>query len=435
MESTAIRLPEIPKDKDYEDYLCAYLQAGGLYVERSVIHREDEEILELDILTTNFQNDSANNELIEIKGGKWGFGDIFKIRGWLTYLKYEHGIFIIQKKESDLSFRYFKSKANELSIELIDNSDLSKTKETLTPFFCIEPDKKVVETLRFAYLLERHQLKQIKTLKKKKKDLLCYSALDDYFFKITSGSFFSRDPLRRINQLFNCFVKYKNITARICNELAGGNFDDDRNELSQECFRDTFYSANNTILQVSLYVEHIARVTILKCAIEHLIDKLKGNYDAKNLKIQIDYLTLPNTIKSGLNTIMTDSYFYLYPRFWQFFTYVLGGFILLDIKDKEYQLISQNTGIPVEEIPKAFDAYNKLFPMTSGWFLQIPNTQILMHHFFPLAYSGIGANYRRMLYAKDDEDGYEELAKVLSKDATMKDITKWNNLGHEILST
>lgn len=97
--STAIELRKIPKDKDYEDYLCAYLQAGGLYIERSIIHREVEELLELDILTTDFQTDSAENNLIEIKGGDWGFSDIFKVRGWLTYLNFEKVASLFKKQD------------------------------------------------------------------------------------------------------------------------------------------------------------------------------------------------------------------------------------------------------------------------------------------------------------------------------------------------
>lgn len=195
--STAIELPKIPKDKDYEDYLCAYLQAGGLYVERSIIHREVEELLELDIITTDFQQDSAENLLIEIKSGDWGFSDIFKIRGWLTYLHYDKGCFIVQKSRPSIS--YFQDKAKELNIRLIDNSDLTKTKETLSSFFNIEPEKAEIETIRFAYLLERKQLAQIKQLKKKFPGLKSYQNLDDYFYKTISGSFFSRDPIRRIN--------------------------------------------------------------------------------------------------------------------------------------------------------------------------------------------------------------------------------------------
>lgn len=430
MSKTAtIELTKIPKDKDYEDYLCAFLQAGGLYVERSIIHREVAELLELDVLTTDFQQDSAENNLIEIKGGDWGFSDIFKIRGWLTYLNYENGIFIVQKSRESLN--YFQRKAKELNIELIDNSDLSLTKETLNQFLRIIPEDTEIQTIRFSYLLERKQLQKIKTLKKKHPAIKSYSALDDYFFKINSGSFFSRDPIKRINQLFDTYIKYKNITAKICNELNGGNFDDDAiTELSSQCFKETFYQAGDNILQVSLYVEHLARVTILKCAIEHLIDKLKGNYKKADLISQLDYLTLPNTIKSGLNDIIEDEYFHLYPRFWQFFTYVFGGFILTDIKDKEYELLSQKTGIPVSEIPNAFNSFDKLFPR-GGWFCKIPNSSIEWHNFFPISLSGVGANYRRLVYTKDES--YESLNQMLSKDMTTADLSKWIHLAYIIL--
>ncbi len=428
--SKAIELTKIPKDKDYEDYLCAFLQAGGLYVERSIIHREVEELLELDILTTDFQHDNATNNLIEIKGGDWGFSDIFKIRGWLTYLNYESGSFIVQKSKTSLS--YFQGKAKELNIDLIDNSDLSLTKATLKHFLKLEPQDAEIETIRFAFLLERKQLQKIKNLKKGNSGFVSYYNLDDYFYKINSGSFFARDPISRINQLFDIFIKYKNITAKICNELGGGDFnDEDATELAEECFKDTFYKANDSILQVSLYVEHIARVTILKCAIEHLIDKLKGNYNTTDLTDQLNYLTLPNTIKSGLNLIIKDKYFYLYPRFWQFFTYVFGGFVLLDIKDKEYELLSEKTGIPVEEIPNAFDAFNKLFPRKGGWFFKNKKSAIEWHYFFPIAFSGIGANYRRQVYTNDGD--YDTLYKMLSSDKTTADLSKWNNLAYNAL--
>jgi hypothetical protein len=427
--STAIELPKIPKDKDYEDYLCAYLQAGGLYVERNIIHREVEELLELDILTTDFQQDSAENLLVEIKGGDWGFSDIFKIRGWLTYLHFDQGCFIVQKSRPSIS--YFQDKAKELNIRLIDNSDLTKTKETLSSFFNIEPEKAEIETIRFAYLLERKQLAQIKQLKKKFPGLKSYQNLDDYFFKTISGSFFSRDPIRRINKLFDTFIKYKNITAKICHELNGGDFDDDITELSSKCFSDTYYKAENNILHVSLYVEHLARVTILMCAIKHLIDRLKGNYDPKDISNQLEYLTLPNTIKTGLTEITKDKYFYLYPRFWQFFTYVFGGFILTDIEEQEFELLSKKTGVPVDEIPNAFDAFNKLFPRNDGWFFKFPSSSIRWHRLFPISFCGLGANYRRLVYT-DDKD-YDNLYKLLSNDMTPFDLSKWNNLAYEIL--
>jgi hypothetical protein len=428
--STAIELTKIPKEKDYEDYLCAYLQAGGLYVERNIIHREDEELLELDILTTDFQQKSIENILVEIKSGKWGFSDIFKIRGWLTYLHYNKGCFIVQK--SCQNFSYFERKARELDISLIDNSDLGKTNETLSPLFKMEPHEQDIETLRFSFLLERNQLAQLKKLKRDNPDIISYSCLDDYYYTIISGSFFTKDPIKRINKLFETYIEYKNITAKICHELKGGNFNDEGvTTISEDFYDKTFYKAENNILHVSLYIEHIARVTILKCAIEHLIDKLRGNYDALDISNILDYLTLPQTIKVGLIEITKDKYFHLYPRFWQFFTYVFGGFILTDIEETEYELLSNRTGIPTSEIPNAFSAFNKLFPREDGWFYKFPTSSIKWHTLFPIALCGIGANYRRLIYVGNK--GYEDLYNMLSKDKTSNDLTKWNNLAHEIL--
>jgi len=433
-KSEPIELNKIPKDEEYEDYICAFLQAGGLYVERSIIHREVEELLELDILTTNFQQTSADNLLIEIKSGGWGFSDIFKIRGWLTYLNYENGCFIVQK--SNPSIEYFKDKAKELNIKLIDNSDLSQTKNSLNHLLQIQPEESEIEIIRLAFLLERKLLKRIKDLKKAnykaKGTLECYAKLDDYFFKINSGSFFTRDPIKRINQLFESYLKNKNITAKICHELNGGAFDDvDVNELTNRCYEETFYKAENSILQVSLYVEHLARITILKCVIEHLVDKLKGDYDETKFSNILNYTSLPNTIREGLSEIKDDIYFHLYPRFWQFFTYVFGGFILTDLKDKEFDLLSRKTGVPIDEIPNAFDAFNKVFPHIGGWFFKFPKSQIEWHRFFPIALSGVGANYRKLVYTEDDT--YKSLGKILTDDMTMSDLAKWNNLGYNIL--
>ncbi len=432
-QSSAIELVKIPRDEDYEDYLCAYLQAGGLYVEKKIIHREVEELLELDILTTNFQNDSAENLLIEIKSGDWGFGDIFKIRGWLTYLNYKNGCFIVQKTRPSIS--YFRNKSKELSIELIDNSDLTKTKDVLNHLLLIQPEEAEIETIRFSFLMERKMLKELKSLKKENlksnKQVKCYYALDDYLFKINSGSFFSRDPIRRINKLFESYVKYKNITAKICHEINGGDFNDEVIELGNSCYRDTFYEAKEGVLQISLYVEHVARITILKCVIEHLIDKLKGNYDNSDFINELNYLILPKSIKEGLDLIIKDKYFHLYPRFWQYFTYVFGGFILTDIKEKEFELLSKKTGIPIEEIPNAFDSFNKLFPRNGGWFFKFPNSEIEWHNFFPIAFSGVGANYRKMVYT--DDETYDSLSTKLTQNMTMNDLLKWNNLGYRIL--
>lgn len=432
--STAITLESNPIEKDYEDYICAYFQSGGLFVEKSIIHRETEEILELDIIFTDFGKENVTRKLVEIKSGNWGFSEIFKVKGWLVYLKMEDGIFIIKKTKD--SFDYFKRKASELQIELIDNSDLTKTNESLGKFLHQPAEEKEIETLRFSYLLERKLLKQIKDLKKEYPDNQGFKNLDDYFFKINSGSFFSNSPVRRIKQLFETFIKYKNITAKICCELQSGEYNEEVEELSEECFKSLFYKAENSPLQIALYIEHMARLTILKSCTEHLLRNHKETFWEDKFSESLDYLSIPLTIKKGLEVLVKEPFFHRYPVFWQFFTYVMGGFILTDLRDEEYTYISENTGIPVEEIPNAFDSFNKLFPKPGGWMFTMSRSNIGWHRFFPIPFSGVGANHRRFIHLKEfDEKNqtYEELAKKVNGQKTMADIIKWNNLGYEIL--
>lgn len=432
--SKAITLESNPIEKDYEDYICAYFQSGGLYVEKSIIHRETEEILELDIIFTDFDSDNVSRKLVEIKSGNWGFNEIFKVKGWLVYLKIDDGIFIIKKTRN--SFDYFKRKASELSVELIDNSDLSKTNECLGKFLHQPAEEKEIETLRFSYLLERKLLKQIKDLKKEQPENQGFKNLDDYFFKINSGTFFSSSPVRRIKQLFETFIKYKNITAKICYELETGKYDENVEELSNECFKSLFYKGENSPLQIALYIEHMARLTILKSCTEHLLRNHKETFWEDKFSESLDYLSIPQTIKHGLEVLVKEPFFHRYPVFWQFFTYVMGGFILTDLRDKEYAYISENTGIPVEEIPNAFDSFNKLFPKPGGWMFTMPRSNIEWHRFFPIPFSGVGANHRRFIHLQEfseEKKTYEELAKLINGQKTMADIIKWNNLGYEIL--
>jgi hypothetical protein len=138
---------------------------------------------------------------------------------------------------------------------------------------------------------------------------------------------------------------------------------------------------------------------------------------------------LPEKFTDGLEEISQEPYYTKYPVFWQWFTYVFGGFILKDYWEQELQGLSERTGIPVDHIEQALNAYQKLFPRDSGWMYESPHSAIRKMTFFPMPLHGIGANYRRLAYT----DSAEFEALELSTLATRKDIEKWNNLAHRIL--
>ena len=85
----SVSLPELPKGKEFEEYISAFFQSGGNYIERSIIEREVEEVLELDIITTDYCSSTPEIKLVEVKSGGWGFPDLFKVRGWMCDKHYK----------------------------------------------------------------------------------------------------------------------------------------------------------------------------------------------------------------------------------------------------------------------------------------------------------------------------------------------------------
>ena len=102
--ATTLLEPRLLKGKEFEEYISAIFQANGCYTERNIIDRGEREVLELDIITTNYKSGSFPPEikLLEVKSGDWGFQDLFKVRGWMTYSGITKGFFITQKEKEKM---------------------------------------------------------------------------------------------------------------------------------------------------------------------------------------------------------------------------------------------------------------------------------------------------------------------------------------------
>lgn len=182
MADKQISLPSIPKDEFYEDYVAAVLSIGGLFLERRLILNYPINILELDVVTTRLEQNRIEKTLSEIKSGKWGLTDVFKVRGWLDYLKYDKASFVSLNSPNGRDNLY-QQVAKTMGIDLIDvqKQDTDKLDETsLQQVYGIaQIDKNVYEcalpTFRYAYCLERLMSeKYLKPLAQNSKDLQAY---------------------------------------------------------------------------------------------------------------------------------------------------------------------------------------------------------------------------------------------------------------------
>jgi hypothetical protein len=433
----SIVLPDSPKDYEFEEFISAFFHTGGYYVERNIIEKDIESVLELDIISTNYNESIPDVQIFEVKSSEWGFPDIFKVRGWMDYLKMPKAGFIAHKEKRNIEF--LKERAKSLGVTVVVVSDLNLSKEALSEIIgnveIIDID---IAIWRFSYWVERNLLKHLKKCKNGDTGKKCYKNLDDYLFEINSGVFFTENLIEKSIQLYGAYQKYPHISAKCGNELTGNDFDEDCKILPTPVFKDTFYKCDYTDIQISTFIEHRARLAVLKSAIDYLLYKNAGIIDKIN---EVPILTingkvfmtsfdsLPSTFRNGLEKISTHKYFNRYPVFWQWFIWIFGGFILKDYEEKEYQLLSQKTGIPVEEIPNALDSYQILFPVQDGWFMDLAQSNIRVMKMFPVPFMGVGANYRRYVYAPSRK--FDELK--LTGMHTRGDLSKWNNLTIKVL--
>jgi len=433
---TTVSLPSLPKEKEFEEYVSAFLQASGLYVERSIIYREEDEILELDIITTQYGDGAPPFEtLIEVKSGSWGFSDIFKLIGWGNYLNIENIELVVCKKKSNQEF--FETKANDIGVKIRYHSNKTDNPDGSDIVNRDLVDPIDVSLWRFSYWLERVLLNKLTAKKKSLKDRKCYKVIDAYFHTINSGIFFTKNIIKRADTIYEAYKEHPHLSAKVGNELDGKDFDDDHESIPENIFRDTFYRSQFTDISISTYVEYRARLALLKAAVDFCLyeeygleERIKHEIEMLGISFSLKNM-LPDSFLNGIEKIKSKPFYERYPVFWQHFLWLFGGFILDDYKDHEYSLLSMKTGVPFSEVANALKAFDLLFPITGGWFNPSNSNSRITHlKMFSMPFMGIGANYRRLMYG--GEGGYDDLS--LSGKYTRNDLLSWNNLAVDVLT-
>ncbi len=429
------KLPNLPKGKEFEEFIAAFLQTHGFFIERNIVDRQEEEVLELDVIASRYKpSEIPEYILFEMKSGEWGFGDIFKLKGWLEYLNIDRGCLVVQKPKSD----FYRQIANSIDLDIVSIPDVDQAARFLEDYIDAEHVNQIdIATWRFSFWAERNLLKLLRNKKKSLKDRKSFKALERYYFLINNRIFFTRNIIKRAEKLYDAFRQFPHISAKVGNELVGNNFDDEHESIPQKIYSDTYYKCQLTDITISTFIEYRARLSIMKSAIDYKIYKSAGLEIKDHLKlrfgdheIEISLLDiLPDSFQNGLDIISKHIYFYLYPVFWQWFLWVFGGFILEDYKDQEYSILSQKTGIPVKYIDEAINAYELIFPRDEGWFMTSKHSNIKFLKLFPTPFLGIGANYRRLIYGNGDWDKLS-----LSGLYTKNDLIKWNNVLVELLT-
>lgn len=427
---TSIEIPDIPSQPtEVEDCAAALFQTSGHFVERNIVERDVTEILELDVVATSYDGDLPATVISEAKSGDWGYSDIFKLFGWMKYLGIPRGALFVTKTPAGKALEKVREKIAGLGITVIQLDSRDLATRFAEAGFPPTTDATAIEVWRFAYAAQRVLIACLRERRKRNAGHAGPATALKYHTLINNEIFFEQDLRVRLSRLYEAFTEHPRLSLGAALEMDGRAFDCEAFDPKNMRLRQAMYYGSHEFLQACFYIEHRARLAILKTAVDLCLGdtapkpilRLKENV----VFTQDDFL--PASFKNGLKELKSHKYFKRYPVFWQVFLWGFGGFYLKDRQEQEFQWLAEHTGIPVDEIPNALKAFDLLFPTGGSWLGPTYNSQCVIVKMVPTPIQGIGAYHRQLRY------GVKSYAELGYSDMTTKDLSKWHNKGYDLL--
>lgn len=433
---TVVKLPDAPRETEFEEFISAFVQCSGRFVERNIRERSPNDICELDIVATDHTDTDSKAIIIEVKSGKCGFNDIFTLKGKAIFLGVADVLLVSLEDAIDRDLKEYV--ATKVGISVAYVGDHEQAKDALRAFLgdveCLKADTSI---WRYAYWIERTLLKQLSKLRKDDPLRKGPRIVWDYFQQLQTNMF-QLDMLVRTEKIYSNFSSNPYLTARWANELEGRDWDEEHKRVPTNIFNSAYYTGGIHELNIVTHIEHKTRLCILKNLVDYSLYRTTSPEDLINKNIckvmgmDIRFLDqFPSSFKTALDQISKQPYFHKYAILWQWFINVFGCFILLDYEKEDYTELSRVSGIPVEYVPQALTAFDTLFPTEGTWFRDHqPRSRIRVLKLAPVPLLGVGANYRRFLYSKNHT--FESLS--LTGGYTRCDLQLWNKCLVEYLA-
>lgn len=428
--ATKVSLPENPSGKRYEDAIAAHLHAAGFYVDGSYSLWESKtEVTDVDVVVTRYSDRLPETRIVEAKSGDWGLGDVLKLAGLRMYLGQPDATLVYKKQYGKLEAA--RTIAGKLQVSVLNLREpyfpdkslaaLSPPRETLDwaiPVWC------------FSRWIDRAMIWRLKEWRNSDKSMRCFQYLIDHHRLITDEVFITNEPSARAQCLYEAFMRCPHLSAAVGQELSGNGFDPlGARTIPSSRFHEAFYDCKLNAIQVSAYLEHLARLSILKQVCDAALAlRASGSRHVTDEIGEEQMPGLPQSFRHTLAELSAEPYFHLYPLFWQWFLWFFGGFIMLDRLEDEYGLLEACTGVPRGHIQQAFGVYDRLFPKGSTWLREPDGLGIRMVDLFPVPFRGLGVHLRYAHYVKSGDSGGLSAAT-----RTTRELLKWLRCSSRLL--
>lgn len=379
---------------DLEDQVAALFQAAGYFVEKNIVDAQPSTILELDVVATKYSGGRPEPCLVEVKSGGWGFTDIFKVSGWMTYLGIKRGAFFTTTRHAG-PVELVSEKACSLGISYMfePSMEFASVVDQFSKAGFVPPrSEAAIDIWRLSATAERDLAKVLKTSKVAPRSR---SAAWEYFQLINNGVFLEKDIGTRAQLLYEAYQKHPKLTGAAAAEIASFPFDPRSPMAADSVFREALVEGKHPLMQACMYLEHRARLAILKAAIDILSTSGVGG---------LALPSLPANFTQALGRLACHPHFRQYPYLWQTFLWSWGGFVLADKLDEEFRALSVETGVPEDEVPGSLALLDELFPISGeqSWTTDLPGTSLRIVKLVPAPFRRVGTAACLSRYEADD---------------------------------
>lgn len=382
-----ISLPDKPNGEQYEDAVSSFIRSRGYFAEtRLILDSDGRELLELDVVVSPSTEDINSTTLVDAKSGNTGFKDVFKIYGWRKFLGIDKGC-VARLKIPSSDVEVFKKYEDKLSVyvrkfaidEYDEFSDFFPVLHNNDDELCDE----IFITGWYAGIAERLCVKSFNLIKKQHKQEDVIKSVKAYE-KACKLSFFEKNPLTRVNNLYSAFHENPNI-SRQCMEFAA-ELEETTIAKIQKAVWDT---SKYPWIQYVMMIEHRARVLIIKNAVE-----LMETYSDHELSGKLKVYMTPSNFRRSFVKLRKSKYCYKIPYLLHLLIEVLGGFYIHHEEyDDDIKMLSKLTGINQSKIITCLNTINNFFPTTNSWFMTSKDE---FHHikYYPAIWKGVGCFLR-----------------------------------------
>ena len=435
LEGSVAELAKDPREWELEDLVSAHLAARGCYIETSVTEKNPDQLLELDIVWTDYRKDREELHPVEVKSGDWRIGDVFKFYGWTQYLGLRPGDFIYKERCGRVDQASLQHIQSRIGINFLHVPEPAQDIDShLRAIGLPEPPWGELPGLwRFSYWARRRLMQSLNVAIDQNICPASARAAKEYHWLVNNAVFFIPNVVERIDKLLAAHFDHQELAASAAYELESGqvNF---KNPPTTDTFRRAFFWGKHFPIQACLYVAHRARLYILKALVDYWLAKQRGELKDKRKFILIvggkaveaTPSELTSAMCDGLEELSAAKSFRLFPVFWQVFLWSWGGFLLNECAEEEFKALENETGVPVSEIPIALSAFDKIFPTQNGWFREPDSRKVLI--LMPAGMRGIGAYRRKLSQGVED---YQELR--CSSEATKSRMSDDNDTAVRLL--